>query len=239
MNHKKLGRKLGVRSKHRKAMFRNMATELFRHDRIKTTDTRAKEIRRVAEKIITLAKDGSLHARRRAGSYIKDKEVLSKLFDSVAERYKDRPGGYTRIIKLGYRKGDNSPVSLVELVQEEYKPKAKKKKKKTRPKTTKTDSGKQKKTENGAKSTKKESAKELGLDETSSDESAEKTSAAKNETTQTETKQESVSEEQEQSTTADTETEVKADTKEEEPDGTDEQKSEEPEKGDPDKDKKS
>lgn len=156
MRHKKLGRKLGVKNKHRKAMFRNMATDLFRHDKIKTTDTRAKEIRRVAEKIVTLAKDGSLHARRRAASYIKDKEVLSKLFDSIAEKYKDRPGGYTRIIKLGYRKGDNTPISLVELVQEEYKPSKKKKSKKAKDTSdTKTDAS--------STSTKKESAKDLGL----------------------------------------------------------------------------
>lgn len=157
MRHKKLGRKLGVNNKHRKAMFRNMATDLFRHDKIKTTDTRAKEIRRVAEKMITLAKDGSLHARRRAASYIKDKEVLSKLFDSIAERYKDRPGGYTRIIKLGYRKGDNTPISLVELVQEDYKP-AKKKRK-----TKKTKDATDTKTDASTTSAKKESAKDLGL----------------------------------------------------------------------------
>lgn len=236
MNHKKLGRKLGVRSKHRKAMFRNMATELFRHDSIKTTDTRAKEIRRVAEKIITLAKDGSLHARRRAGSYIKDKEVLSKLFDSVAERYKDRPGGYTRIIKLGYRKGDNSPISLVELVQEEYKPKAKKKK--TKSKTAKKDSAKEKKAGTGSKSTKKESAKELGLDETSEEQISEETASEVNETNQAEARQESVPEEQEQST-PDTEPEIKTESKEDIPDKTDEKTSDEPEEGDPDKDKKS
>lgn len=163
MRHKKLGRKLGVKNKHRKAMFRNMATELFRHDSIKTTDTRAKEIRRVAEKIITLAKDGSLHSRRRAASYIRDKQVLSKLFDSVAERYKDRPGGYTRIIKLGYRKGDNSPISLVELVKEEYKPKTKKKKSKSTKAKTETTSSEAK--EEKTRSTKKESAKDLGLNE--------------------------------------------------------------------------
>lgn len=157
MRHKKLGRKLGVKNKHRKAMFRNMATDLFRYDKIKTTDTRAKEIRRVAEKIVTLAKDGSLHARRRAASYIKDKQVLSKLFDSIAEKYKDRPGGYTRIIKLGYRKGDNTPMSLVELVQEDYKPSKRKRKTKKSKDTNDT------KTDASSTSTKKESAKDLGL----------------------------------------------------------------------------
>ena len=104
MRHKRVGRKLGVVTKHRRAMFRNMATDLFRHESITTTDTRAKEIRRVAEKMITLAKKGTLQARRQAASFIKDKDVLKKLFDELAEKYKDRPGGYTRIIKMGYRK---------------------------------------------------------------------------------------------------------------------------------------
>lgn len=158
MRHKKLGRKLGVKNKHRKAMFRNMATDLFRYDSIKTTDTRAKEIRRVAEKIVTLAKDGSLQARRRAASFIRDKEVLSKIFSSVAERYKDRPGGYTRIIKLGYRRGDNSPISMIELVKEDYKPSSRKKSKKSTSGTD-NDRGSSKQT----KSKKKESARELGL----------------------------------------------------------------------------
>ena len=127
MRHKRVGRKLGVTTKHRKSMLRTMVTDLFRNDRLRTTDTRAKELRRVAEKLITLAKDGSLHKRRQAGAYIRDKEVLRKLFDEIAQNFKDRPGGYTRIIKLGFRKGDNSPISLVELVEEEYKPKKKKK----------------------------------------------------------------------------------------------------------------
>ena len=126
MRHKRIGRKLGVVTKHRRAMFRNMATDLFRHESITTTDTRAKEIRRVAEKMITLAKKGTLQARRQAASFIKDKEVLQKLFGEIAEKYKDRPGGYTRIIKMGYRRGDNAPLSLIEIVQEDYKPKKKK-----------------------------------------------------------------------------------------------------------------
>ena len=158
MRHKRIGRKLGVTTKHRKSMLRNMVTDLFRNERLKTTDTRAKEIRRVAEKMITLAKDGSLHKRRLAGAYVRDKEVLKKLFDELAEKFKDRPGGYTRITKLGFRKGDNTPISIIELVEEEYKAKKKKKaapKKKTAPKA-KVDSAK-------AKSSKKESAEELGL----------------------------------------------------------------------------
>jgi len=159
MRHKRIGRKLGVTTKHRKAMLRNMVTDLFRNNRLKTTDTRAKELRRVAEKIITLAKEGTLHKRRQAGAYIRDKEVLKKLFDEIAERFKDRPGGYTRITKLGFRRGDNTPVSIVELVEEEYKPKKTKKAKAApkKPKATAKDGSVK------AKSSKKESAEELGL----------------------------------------------------------------------------
>ena len=153
MRHRKSGRKLGVTTKHRKAMFRNMATDLLRNGKINTTDTRAKEIRRVVEKLVTLGKNGSLHARRKALSYIRDRAVVEKLFSELAERYMERPGGYTRIVKLGYRRGDNAPISLIELVTEEYK--AKRKKRKAKPKTeTKTAS---------KKSSKKKSAEELGL----------------------------------------------------------------------------
>ena len=155
MRHKRTGRKLGVVTKHRRAMFRNMATDLFRHESITTTDARAKEIRRVAEKMITLAKKGTLQARRQAAAFIKDKDVLKKLFSELAEKYKDRPGGYTRIIKMGYRRGDNAALSMIEIVQEDYKPK-KKKKKKTTPKAKQA-------TETTKKSTKKESAEDLGL----------------------------------------------------------------------------
>jgi len=155
MRHKKTGRKLGVVTKHRRAMFRNMTTDLFRHEKITTTDTRAKEIRRVAEKIITLAKKGTLQSRRQAATFIKDKDVLRKLFEEIADKYKDRPGGYTRIIKMGYRKGDNAPLSLIEIVQEDYKPKKKKKKSTIATAKQQTDIAK--------KSTKKESAEELGL----------------------------------------------------------------------------
>ena len=158
MRHKRIGRKLGVTTKHRKSMLRNMVTDLFRNEKLKTTDTRAKEIRRAAEKIITLAKEGTLHKRRQAGAFVRDKEVLKKLFDELAERFKDRPGGYTRITKLGFRKGDNTPISVIELVDEVYKPKKKKKavpKKTAKPKV-KDGSAK-------AKSSKKESAEELGL----------------------------------------------------------------------------
>lgn len=157
MRHRRSGRKLGVTTKHRKAMFRNMATDILRNGRINTTDTRAKEIRRVVEKLITLGKNGSLHARRKALGYVRDREVVEKLFSELAERYMERPGGYTRIVKLGYRRGDNAPISLIELVTEEFRPKKKKKKKKSAP-GPKTGA----KTE-ASESSKKKSAEELGL----------------------------------------------------------------------------
>ncbi len=134
-------------------MFRNMATDLLRNGRINTTDTRAKEIRRVVEKLVTLGKNGSLHARRKALGYIRDRAVVEKLFSELAQRYMERPGGYTRIVKLGYRRGDNAPISLVELVTEEYK--AKGKRQKAKPKAE-TESAQK-------KSSKKKSAEELGL----------------------------------------------------------------------------
>ena len=164
MRHKRVGRKLGVVTKHRRAMLRNMITDLLRHEKIKTTDTRAKELRRVAEKKITIAKEGTLHARRKAASIVRDKEVLKKLFDEIAKKYRDRPGGYTRIIKLGIRRGDNAPISLVELVEETSEPKRKKKSKAAPKKQQpKTEPSKTEKAE--VKSQKKEAAEELGLTE--------------------------------------------------------------------------
>jgi large subunit ribosomal protein L17 len=99
-----------------------MVTSLFEHERIQTTDAKAKEVRRLAEKLITLGKRGDLHARRKALSYVKSKAVVAKLFDALASRYAQRPGGYTRIVKLGFRRGDAAPVSVLELVQETYVP---------------------------------------------------------------------------------------------------------------------
>ncbi len=128
MRHRNAGRKLGRNSSHRKAMLRNMVTSLFEHERIQTTDAKAKEVRRVAEKYITLGKRGGLHARRQALSFIRSKAVVAKLFDEISPRFSERPGGYTRILKLGNRKGDNAPVSILELVQETYAPRAKTKK---------------------------------------------------------------------------------------------------------------
>lgn len=122
MRHNKAGRRLGRKTSHREAMFRNMVTSLLDHGKITTTDAKAKEIRVVAERMITLGKRGDLHSMRLAASVIREKSVVSKLFSTIAPRYKERLGGYTRIIKLGIRQGDAAPVSLIELVEEEMKP---------------------------------------------------------------------------------------------------------------------
>jgi len=119
MKHRVRTRRLGRSTPHRQAMFRNMVTSLLEHERIETTDAKAKELRRVAERMITLGKRGTLHARRRALRTIRSRDVTAKLFDSLAERYRDRPGGYTRVLKLGPRHGDAAPVSLIELVDRE------------------------------------------------------------------------------------------------------------------------
>ena len=116
MRHMKSGRKLNRTSSHRKAMFRNMATSLLRHERITTTVPKAKELRGVVDRCITYAKKGSLHHRRLAARYINDKEVLHTLFTEYADRYSDRPGGYTRIIRVGWRKGDAAEMAIIELI---------------------------------------------------------------------------------------------------------------------------
>ena len=122
MRHNKAGRRLGRKTSHREAMFRNMVTSLLDHGKITTTDAKAKEIRVVAERMITLGKRGDLHSMRLAASMIREKSVVTKLFSTIAPRYKERLGGYTRIIKLGVRQGDAAPLSLIELVEEEIKP---------------------------------------------------------------------------------------------------------------------
>lgn len=104
-------------------MFRNMVTSFLQHEKITTTDAKAKELRSIAEKMITLGKKGDLHATRQAAAYIRDKKVVTKLFTEIAPRYSERPGGYTRIIKLGIRPGDTAPVSILELVEAEMTPK--------------------------------------------------------------------------------------------------------------------
>ena len=109
-------RKLGRLSGHRRAMLRNLVTSLLRNNRLVTTETRAKEIKRVAEKMITLAKQGDLASRRLALAYIYDEDVVRRLFNELGERYRERPGGYTRVTKMGYRRGDGAPLALIELV---------------------------------------------------------------------------------------------------------------------------
>jgi len=116
MRHRKSGRQLNRNSSHRKAMFKNMAVSLLRHEAIRTTLPKAKELRRVAEPFITLAKSDSVHRRRIAFSRLRDREVVSKLFNELGPRYRDRPGGYLRILKMGYRPGDSAPMAYVELV---------------------------------------------------------------------------------------------------------------------------
>jgi len=116
MRHRKKGRQLSRTASHRRAMLRNMATSLFRHERIETTTAKAKELRPYAERLITLARRGDLHARRLAATKIQDSEVLSKLFADIGPRFAQRPGGYTRVLKLGNRKGDAAEMSLIELV---------------------------------------------------------------------------------------------------------------------------
>ncbi|MEE8319776.1 MAG: 50S ribosomal protein L17 [bacterium] len=116
MRHMKAGKKLGRTGSHRRAMFRNMVTSLLQHERIVTTEGKSKEAGRLTEKMITLGKRGDLHARRQAVSFIKSNEIVKKLFSELAERYRSRDGGYTRVLKLEPRAGDNAPMAMVELV---------------------------------------------------------------------------------------------------------------------------
>jgi len=116
MRHRKAGRHLNRTSAHRVAMFRNMTNSLFRHELIRTTLPKAKELRRVAEPLITMAKSDSVHKRRLAFARLRDKEVVGKLFVELGPRYESRPGGYLRILKCGYRVGDVAPMAYVELV---------------------------------------------------------------------------------------------------------------------------
>ncbi len=131
MYHGKAGRKLGRTSSHREAMFRNMVTSIIKHESIRTTDTMAKEMRKLADRMITLGKKGDLHARRQALSIVRDKDMVGKLFGELTERFRNRAGGYTRIVKVGYRFGDNAPVSILEYIPDE------KKKDKAKPKKAK------------------------------------------------------------------------------------------------------
>lgn len=128
MRHLKAGRRLARTTEHRTAMLRNLITQLLEHERVQTTQAKAKEARMWAEKIITMAKRGDLHARRQTLRVVRSKKAMAKLFGELKDRYQDRPGGYTRIIPLGFRLGDGAPLSLLELVgRPEKLPKGKKK----------------------------------------------------------------------------------------------------------------
>ena len=119
MRHRKQGRKLNRTASHRKAMLRNLVTSLMEQETVRTTDAKAKEVRRTAERMITLAKRGDLHARRQALRVVRSRAVVTKLFDEIAPRYAARNGGYTRIVKIGERRGDGAGISLLQLVQGE------------------------------------------------------------------------------------------------------------------------
>ncbi len=116
MRHRRAGRRLNRTASHRRAMFANMAAALIKHEQIVTTLPKAKEMRRVADRLITLAKRGDLHARRVAASRLRDESMVKKLFDTLGPRYKERSGGYTRVLKAGFRYGDNAPLAVLELV---------------------------------------------------------------------------------------------------------------------------
>src|SRR5215471_19787183 len=126
MRHLNQGRKLNRTSAHRKALFKNMVLALIRHERITTTDPKAKELRRVADRMVTLGKQGDLAARRRAFAFMQSHEAVKKLFDEIAPRFKDRNGGYTRVIKFGHRRGDAAMLSVIEFTGQEEQTKAKK-----------------------------------------------------------------------------------------------------------------
>lgn len=117
MRHRVAGRKLDRPTGHRVSMYRNLVTDLLRYEKLVTTEAKAKEVRGIAEKIITLGKDGDLQARRQALAFVTDKKVVKKLFDELAPRYADRPGGYTRVVKLGPRLGDGAAMARLELVE--------------------------------------------------------------------------------------------------------------------------
>ena len=134
MHHGKTGSKLGRTSSHKEAMLRNMVTSVIKYERIRTTDMKAKELRKLADKMITLGKRGTLHARRQALAVVREETLVGKLFGELAERYRNREGGYTRIVKAGYRYGDNAPVSILEFIPDEKKKEKAKPKAKTKAK---------------------------------------------------------------------------------------------------------
>ncbi len=132
MRHLKAGRKLNRTGAHRKALFRNLVTSLLEHEQVRTTDAKAKELRRIADRMVTLGKRGSLHARRQALAFIRKRSVVTKLFDEVAARFRERPGGYTRVVKIGPRHGDAAAMSIIELTDHGEAAKAEAEKKRER-----------------------------------------------------------------------------------------------------------
>ncbi|MBU0991777.1 MAG: 50S ribosomal protein L17 [Proteobacteria bacterium] len=171
MRHKKAGLKLSRTSSHRNAMFRNMVTSLFKYERIKTTDTKAKELKRWADNIITLAKRGDLHARRQALAIIRERKIVDKIFDGASERFNISSGGYTRVTKIGFRSGDAASLSIVELIASEVKAKPKNEKPSKKSKSESKSSGKEEKVE-----------AKVSADEEASEPETEKDSAADTET---------------------------------------------------------
>ena len=135
MRHLNQGRKLNRTSAHRKALFKNLVLALIRHGRIRTTDAKAKELRRVADRMITLGKQNDLAARRRAYAFVGSHQAVKKLFDEIAPRFKERNGGYTRVVKFGFRRGDAAPLSIIEFTGSEEETKAKKPRKRSAKKT--------------------------------------------------------------------------------------------------------
>ena len=121
MRHRKSGTKLGRTSSHRRAMYNNLMLSLFEHESIETTITKAKELKRLADRMITLGKKGTLAARRQAARRIRQPEILAKLFDELAPRYEGRPGGYSRIMRVGFRRGDAAPMGIISLLSEDEK----------------------------------------------------------------------------------------------------------------------
>jgi len=167
MRHLKTGRKLSRRKEHRTAMLANLAVSVIKHGRVHTTDAKAKEVKPFLERLITFARRGDLHSRRIVLSRLKgNKEAVRKLFDEIGPRFVSRPGGYTRILKLGFRAGDNSPMSLIELVEEKVEKKTTKKKK-ARPKKTKAAAPGKAESPPAAEKTETEAPAEIPADEMS------------------------------------------------------------------------
>jgi len=143
MRHLNQGRKLNRTSAHRKALFKNLVLALIRHGRIRTTDAKAKELRRVADRIVTLGKQNDLAARRRVFAFVQSHEAVQKLFNEIAPRFKDRNGGYTRVVKFGFRRGDAAPLSIIEFTGAEEETKGKKPRKRAAKKTEAPSQGRQ------------------------------------------------------------------------------------------------